>query len=100
MEICVWAVTHCLVFYQNCILCCFYFTVILSTHFFISGTIVKPVGMERQQPIKKSLNHILKKPTLQPKRKSKMPKLITAVIVTETNNTLSMAPCLFDNFIV
>jgi hypothetical protein len=87
-------------FCQTRIMSCFYFTVILSTHFFMRGTTVKPVGIERQQPIKKSPNQIFRKSALQPKRKSKIPKLITAVIATETNNTKSIVPCVFDNFIV
>jgi hypothetical protein len=58
----------------------------------MSGTTVKLVGIERQQPIKKSPTHIFKKSSLQPKRKSNIPKLITAVIEIETNNTKSIVP--------
>jgi hypothetical protein len=81
-------------------MCRFYCSVILSTHFFISGTTVKPVGIERQQPIRKSPNQIFKKSGRQPKRSSNMPKLITAVIAMETNSTKSTVPCVFDSFIV
>ena len=72
----------------------------LSTHFLMSGTTVKPVGIERQQPIRKSPNQIFRKSARQPKRNSKMPKLITAVIAMETNSTKSTVPCVFDSFIV
>jgi hypothetical protein len=66
----------------------------------MSGTSVKPVGMERQQPIRKSPNQIFRKSARQPKRNNKMPKLITAVIAMETNSTKSTVPCVFDSFIV
>jgi len=78
----------------------FYFSVILSTNFFNNGTTVKPVGIDKQQPIKKSPNHIFIKFSCQPSRMSEMPKLITAVIEMDTSKANKIAPCVFESFIV
>lgn len=71
---------------------------LLSSHtiypFLICGITVKLVGIERQQPIKKSLTQIYRKSACQPRRKSKMPTLIKAVIAMETNDTKGIVPCI------
>ena len=64
----------------------------------MSGTTVKPVGIDKQHPIRKSPNQIFIKSARQPKRNVKMPKLITAVIAMETNSTKSIVPCVLENF--
>jgi len=73
--------------------------VIASTHRFIKGTTVNPVGIDKQQPTKKSAIQIVKKSVRQPTRKSNMPKLITAVMAIETNSTNKTVPCFGESFI-
>lgn len=71
----------------------------LSTHFFITGTTVKPVGMDNKHPIVKSWNHLAKKPLCNPSRIKEIPKLITAVMQIEINTANKTDPCVFDNLI-
>ena len=71
----------------------------LSTHFFITGTTVKPVGMDNKHPIMKSWNHLAKKPLCIPSRIKEIPKLITAVMEIEINTTNKTDACVLDNLI-
>jgi hypothetical protein len=74
-------------------------SVMLSTHFFITGTTIKPVGMDNKHPTMKSWNHLAKKPLCNPSRINEIPKLITAVMQMEINTANKTDPCVFDNLI-
>ena len=56
----------------------------------MSGTTVKPVGIERQQPIKKSPNQIFKKSSRQPRLSILFNRLVKFSLSALSKNTIGV----------
>jgi len=77
-----------------------YSAVTLSTAFFISGTTIKPVGIESHNSTRKYLkNHTCKKSAVHPVLVNNKPKVIVADIAIETRNVNTIIDCTLDNFL-